>query len=247
MSTNNLEEKTDGRSIIVDDVNQYKSALVENFIPRKSNGLAGNEAGGLGTETIQWLDAFIASGFWNAGDIKAHHTYNGIAEINQGWFPCTGDIINETNYDIVHGAGSWSSYIASSSFEGKYSPNLIGKYLTGNSSTVYDGSVPIPSVGNISNEKNIQHDHSVDYHTHQWHIKDGGSSSAQGYMWTFGTYYDRSYNSSGVLSESITTSPSTRLDDLYTSRETSATSSSLSTTQSIQPDSIEVIFYLRII
>jgi len=54
MGTNNLSTKSSGDTVIASDPNQYKTALVEDLVPRNSSGVPTNEAGGLGTDTYEW-------------------------------------------------------------------------------------------------------------------------------------------------------------------------------------------------
>jgi microcystin-dependent protein len=43
------------------------------------------------------------------GSVKMHHTFNGAAPIPRGWLVCDGSIISQTNYDAIHGTGSYVS------------------------------------------------------------------------------------------------------------------------------------------
>lgn len=59
MGTNTLSTKTDGQIISSGDVNQYKTALNENFVPRNSSGIATDLGGDLGTTTYGWDSAYV--------------------------------------------------------------------------------------------------------------------------------------------------------------------------------------------
>lgn len=247
MGSNTISTISDGTTGTASQVNQYKTALAGNIVPRNTSGAATDIFGTMGESGYKWLKAFIASGYWTLGDIKPHHTYNGAAPIDQGWYPCDGTIINETNYNTVHGAGSWDIYIISSGLDGKYAPNLVNKYLVGKTSTTQDGTSGITSVGNSSNQVDLEHTHTISDHNHQW------------YQYNSGTF-DESYNSSGTevsmpvgtadsgghIKKSFDTSGNS-IGDLYTSNTSITPGNSLSTAQSIQPESIEVIYYIRII
>lgn len=239
-----LATQVTGTTITVDGVNQYKSALSGDVVPRNSAGAATDSAGSLGTDAIKWLKANIASGYWSAGDIKPHHSYNGTVPIDNGWFPCDGTIINETNYNIIHGAGAWEKYVITSLLDGKYAPNMIGKYPVGASATDQDGTSGITSVGNSSNLVDLSHAH-THTHNHQWYNFTSTAAGTSGTLQTFGAQQLNTYNSSGAAQD-IDTSGLLRTDS-YTSNVTTSTNSQLSSSTSIQPESIQTIYYIRII
>lgn len=240
MGTNTLQTLPEGTSITVDGINQYKKVLAGDIVPRNSDGTPEDIAGALGTDVIEWLGLAVASGFWAPGDLKPHHTYNGIATVNQGWYPCDGSVVNETNYNAIYGAGSWATYIVTSIFDGKYSPNLTDKYLVGAASTGQDGSGAITSVGNADHEISVEHTHTVNAHNHQWLIGTGGATRT---LNTVGPYPAQSYNSSGALVDY----ESYPMSSKYTSNSSPVTDARLATDQSIRPESIEVIYYMRLI
>lgn len=246
MGDNSLVRHTTGTPVTVDSaINQYKIALSDNNIPRNADGVIENEAGELGNATYKWLEAFVRTGYFNAGDIKAHHTYNGITSIGQGWFPCNGQIISEIRYDAVHGAGSWAEYIGTSPLEGKYSPFIGNKYLTGTSSTTQDGTLnPFTSVGNIGHTIDTVHSHTVNAHTHavmaQWvggdYVIVVDSFSLPDSLFNYDGSYKTPMSSSQIF-EGV----------CYGSRVAQGTGDAGTTAQDIQPESIEVIYYIRII
>ena len=245
-----------GGKVRTSHVNQYFTALNEDFVPRNSSGVPTDEGGNLGTSVYSWKNAEIAVGYWGPGDIKCKHTYDGLLSIEQGWMRMDGDIVNETNYDAEHSAGDWAFYIGSSPLDGKYLPNVGGTYILAVADTTQDGSSPIASVGNTSHQINIQHSHSIP--AIQWYDDD------------LNTEPNNLYNSSGVA-ENITIDESTSeigvavgfCDDMadgtpgagnhgcigngdrYTT--TSTTGNNLSSTQNIQPESKEFVCYMRII
>lgn len=225
MGTNTIATVSDGTVIDASDLNQYKTSLVNDLVPRNTAGAPTDLDGSLGSTTYSWLKAHIESGYWTVGDIKPHHTYNGAAPIGQGWFPCLGGVINETNYNAIHGAGAWATYVVSSALDGKYAPDLASGYLTGASSTTQDGSSSITKVGNTSNQINIQHSHTVNSHTHTIdHVHANGTTITGGGV---------AVKDAAFAGSSGGTSP--------------GTDSQLSTTQSIRPESTEVVYYIRII
>lgn len=244
MGDNTLATQITGTTITVDGVNQYKTALDGDLVPRNSAGSATDEAGSVGTDALKFLKAHIASGYWDIGDIKPHHSYNGSTPVGQGWYPCDGSVINETNYDTLHGAGAWDTYVGSSVLDGKYAPNMLGRYPVGAASTTQDGTSSITSVGNSSNQVNLQHNHS---HNHQWYTSTASNAN------------DTVFNSSGNAvaispvskdSSAYSAVPVTdtvinnRMPTAYTNNDSTNGGSSA---QSIQPESIETIYYIRII
>lgn len=266
MGTNTLATKSDGQIISSSDINQYKTAFGADMVPRNTSGAATDEGGSLGTASLKWLKAFIASGYWDAGDIKAHHTYDGATPVGQGWFPCDGTIINETNYDAIHGAGSWAAYVGSSPLDGKYAPDLEDKYLVGSNVTNDNGSVSIPSVGNSGSTVNLQHSHTVNSHTHtgpshthRWTVFDingfsGGTFASNGS--TAVPYNANTDTSTSLTNVALVGGTNAKFGvDGYvensgtgsTGAASPSTNNALITTQDIRPESIRVIYYIRII
>lgn len=258
MGTQNIPQATDGSVIPAADHNSLRNVLIGDLVPRNTSGSAANESGSLGTSTYQFKAARIKSGYLSVGDIKPHHSFNGSVKCGQGWFPCNGQIINEANYDAYHGAGSWDEYIISSLLENKYSPNLINKYPVGTATTTQGGGSSISSVGNSSHVADISHTHTIGSHVHQWYDNSGSSSTS-----------DNTYNSAGspvglpVLGKSSgpgasgvgvvsynpeVGSPVAVPGDSYTSSNGAATTSGASSaSKNIQPESIEVEYYIRIV
>lgn len=239
-------------------------ALEVNLVPRNASSVVTNNGGTLGEAALAWKRAYISAGYWDVGDIKAHHSYNGAAPVGQGWFKCDGSVINEANYNTLHGAGSWAIYVGSSVLDGKYSPDLMSKYLTFAATTTQTGSSAITSVGSSGNTVNLAHGHShahtVDAHRHQWLNSNGTNNNDQTYD-TAGdpivlptvsktTAFTITYMTPPVVTGAATVNT---FGDSYTSSQLASTSTStdattsLSTTQTIRPESIETIPYIRII
>lgn len=174
------------------------------------------------------------------GEIKSYHSYNGTIVIPRGWMQCNGDVINSTNYDFLHGAGSYvSDGIGDMLLAGKYTPNLTNRYLIGAATTTASGSSTIGTTGNASHQINLTHSHT---HSHIWHnyfadnapSRDGQAASLTG---TTG-----SNGSLGIVlgpKDSSTVLASTSSTD-------SNSTTNLSSTQSIKPESIEVIYIIRV-
>jgi len=186
------------------------------------------------------------------------HTYNDTAVPGQGWFPCDGTIINETNYNAIHGAGSWDSYIGASSLDGKYSPNMDAKYIIGSDSTSQTGASAITSIGASGNTVDLTHTHTTPSHNHQWYDWFGGSVDAHSFN-SSGADVDieQSTNNAGTHNKIAITDTAVSQDDglkpasgnaYYTSNNNGgATGSSLSSSQNIRPESIELKYHIRII
>jgi hypothetical protein len=179
------------------------------------------------------------------------HTFNGAVTPGQGWFPCDGSIINEANYNAIHGAGSWAEYIGTSILDGKYSPSMNNKYLVGASSTAQDGSSAITSVGNSSHQVDLQHTHTTPNHNHRWYIPQG--SSDDNIFDVNGTQRDISEASRtglgiDVISGAGLSNSAATTSALYTGNEGAGTTGNGgSTTQSVQPESVQAVYYIRII
>jgi hypothetical protein len=196
MASNTLVTKNDGDIISANDPNQYKTAMGGNITPRNSNGEATANAGDLGSSSLPFRRAEISCGYFFCGMIIPFHPYGGQNPLGQGWFPCWGEIINETNYNAIHGAGSWEAFIGSSPLEGRYSPALKDTsgsgvrpvFLGANSddnlnslvNTYYleDGSSPFTLVGATNNEVDpVSHVHAMAEHNHQWYVHVANAST----------------------------------------------------------------------
>jgi len=59
MGDNTLITKLDGDTISVNDVNQYKTAMNQDIVPRSTSGVATNEAGSFGTTVYRWLSGWV--------------------------------------------------------------------------------------------------------------------------------------------------------------------------------------------
>lgn len=59
--TNTLATRSAGQVIQSSDVNQYKTALGEDIVPRDTNGVASTLSGGLGTSTYVWDTSYLKS------------------------------------------------------------------------------------------------------------------------------------------------------------------------------------------
>lgn len=236
-------------------VNQYFQALTQDLVPRNSSGVATSEAGNLGGSTFPWKNAVISTGYWGAGDVKCKHTYNGLVPIEQGWMRMDGDIVNQTNYDSEHGAGSWANYIGSSPLDGKHLPNLNSKYIVGSNTTPQDGTSAITSTGNVNHQINLNHSHDFSVDSDKWYNSSeltnvthnswdaaGSPKDISGTADSGATYF-------GIPVENCSAGGVECIDtDFWTEGVSNQTTqTSLSATQSVQPESIQFVCYMRII
>lgn len=213
----------------------------------------------LGSSSYAWKKYNIACGDWKVGDIKAHHSYNGLEGPGQGWMLCDGRLINQTNYDAEHGAGSWASYIDSSTLTGYYLPDLVQRYQIGVSATTQSGASSITSIGLTSHTIDLQHLHTGAAHSHAW-LNNSDATKAQTYdsvgaliAFTIsssgvGTQYIR--GNTGAADGSVIANNSSKI--AYTEFSSALTTNYGSwtttlTTKNIQPRSIAVQFYMRIV
>jgi microcystin-dependent protein len=173
------------------------------------------------------------------GEIKAFHSFNGAISLPRGWMLCDGSVINSTNYDALHGSGTYTSDgVSSLALAGKYTPNLVNKYMVGASSTTQSGASAITSVGNTSHQVNLQHSHS---HNHIWYKwSSNGSASTDGAGNALTSSASKLYTAIHANADST---DQLRNDNAYTS--TDATNAG-SATQSIQPESIAVMYIIRV-
>lgn len=232
MGLANIPSAADGTPIPSSDHNALAAALKVDLVPRNSSGNATANAGQLGTPTFPWKRADITTGYFVCGDVKMFHDYNGLLSPGQGWMKMNGDICNETNYDAIHGAGSWDLYIVTSPLDGKYLPNANDKYPMGKTNTTQAGTVAITFVGNASHQINIQHSHTVNSHTH---------TIAHTHSLPAGVNVDAP-GTSGHLSPT-TDQPS----NASSGAAAPGTNNALTTTQNIQPHTLELEFWMRII
>jgi hypothetical protein len=241
-----LPSAIDGTPIPASHHNAIVAAMQVNMVPRNASSVATNNAGTLGESSLAWLRAYITTGYFFPGMIMPVHTYNGAVSPGHGWMKCDGRIINETNYNTEHGAGSWASYIGSTALDGKYLPNLAAKYLTFAATTTQTGASPLTFIGNANNQINIQHSHTVASHSHRWADYLGTTPAktwnSEGSAITLDHWDNPTYND--FASTALLTPPG---QDYYTEAGSPATNNGLTTTQTIAPESLETIAYMRII
>ena len=245
MSTETIPTRSAGQTITEEWPNLFKRVIITDFLPRDASGVVVSLAGSLGSATYKWLRAHIKVGGWSCGDVKQHLSFNNTILVDQGWFPLNGQILNQTNYDTYHGAGSWAAYIGTSPLNGKYMPLMTNRYPAGTLVTGQDGSIAFTVVGNPSSQINIAHVHA---HAHTHTMAHTHTHPHTHTLDTGGTVVD---GGAGTVSRT-TGQPSAANTDAASVSTTSAasvtnTDSSLSSTQNIRPESIEFEFYVRVI
>ena len=245
-SDTNLTSITSG-TIETSHVNQYFNALTGDVIPHNTSGVATDEAGSLGSSTYKWLAVRIESGGWEAGDLKAHYTYNGTVYCGQGWMLANGNVINEANYDAETGhiTGDWDTYIISTPLENKYLPNMGGKYLIGVATTSQTGAFAITTVGNVGHSIPV-HNHTVNAHNQMWW--DGESNAVDNWFDVNGSPIDMIAGGGGPSygwGNIIATYSYMDSDNFYTTNSTPALVNMV--TKDLRPESIEVQYCMRVV
>lgn len=156
------------------------------------------------------------------GSIRLFHTYNSNLEIPRGWMICNGEVVNETNYNALHGSGAYTTDgISSSNLLSKNLPNFSGRIAAGTDDTTQDGSSAITAIGVTGNQIDLSHSHTIESHTHSQSFESAGQNSVG--------------SGSVVKSEGSSTAGSATL------------STTLSSTQSIEPLNIEFLYIMRVI
>lgn len=239
MGANNLVTET-GPIIQLAHVNKFKTALSGDVLARDASGNVGNNTASLGASATNWLKAFISSGYWSLGDIKMHHSYNATVPIGEGWMLCDGRQVTQAAYDTEHGAGHWATFVGSSGLLNKFLPDFTSRYPTGAATTTETGAGAIASVGRAGNLVSLTHNHT-------WYVANGAAAA------------DDTFNSSGIAKTIDNTGvfkaagPDTAIN--IAAAQVIAcdgagrfyTDQNLSASFSIQPDSIQVQYYMRII
>ncbi len=256
-------------------VNDPRSTQYQDVGPRNSVGTPVDLAGSLGTAAIRWLKARIASGYWNAGDIKYHHDNGGATPVSQGWFKMDGTTIGEAAYEAQAGrsVGDWDTFIISSPLNGVATVDMDNRYIVGEGTVSEHGD----SAGNASHQIAINHAHSGGTHTHTMssHTHTGPSHVHKVYDFIAlnmtGQIFDGVGASIDISFDTATSGDHLRAgqganavdvdlntgtggtaatganNDATANNTGNTTGSALSGTQSIQPSSFKMGVYIRII
>lgn len=188
----------------------------------------------------------VANSVSMIGEVKCFHSFNGTLSIPRGWMQLNGDVVNETNYNAIHGAGSYTAdNVSASDVDGLNLPNMNDKYPVGAATTTQDGTSPITYTGNASNQVDIEHNH-------QWYDAQAATES------------DHSYDNTGSAIDITASNPpktpsggddyfikaaweGTVGDNTYGLTGDWFTNNAGSTTQDIQPESCEFIYIMRVV
>jgi hypothetical protein len=261
MGTQTIPTRENAKTIDETWFNIFKQVLTGDLVPRNTSGVSQSIIGSLGSSTYLWLKAHIESGYWKAGDMKMHFSYNGTIYVGHGWMKCDGRQVTQATYDAEHGAGAWATYIGSSPLVNKYLPNYTNKYPVGGAVT-QDGSIAITSTGNASHTATYSHTHTLSHthttpaHVHQWNSTSGSfTSSGAALGWDSmtshtsqaGFIFRNSFNSQtgGAMRTDAYTSSA---GAVTTDSQSNATTSNPNTASvNVQPESIVSEFYMRII
>jgi hypothetical protein len=149
MGAGRIPDRSDGVQMDDSWFNTVRSAMTGDIVAREAVlGVATDIAAKLGpSESYRFLKAFIAFGYWDCGDFKLHHSYNGLISAGEGWMLCDGRTVSQANYDTEHGSGHWATFVGSSPIDGLKLPDFTNRYAVGASSTTATGSGAIPTVG----------------------------------------------------------------------------------------------------
>lgn len=182
-------------------------------------------------DTLVRSDFYELAPLADPGTTVMFHTFNGAVSVPRGWMKCDGSQILESTYNALHGAGSYSEdSISDSPLLTKFLPNLINKYARGTSDTTLTGTTPIASNGNTDHEIDIEHTHSLNDHTHT--ITRDNTIDVIGSSGASNVYVEADLPAAPGTTSGI---------------ENPTVSTELSSTQSIQPESIEFIFIMKVI
>lgn len=240
MSLKTIVRRING--LYIDDswFNDFRLAMTGDLVPRDSTGAPNSAGSALGSATLQFLKAYINLGHFKVGDVKIHHSFNGATPIGNGWMLCDGRQITQANYDTEHGAGTWATYVGSSPILNKYLPNQANRYAIGTGNTTQDGSAALTPVGLANHTQTVSLDH-----YHQWLTTSGPTTTP-----------DNSFDSSGnpltVARGGAAKVPggpavTTGNGPLTGANHFTNISGAYSPGAVLQPDSIEVQYYMRII
>lgn len=175
-----------------------------------------------------------------AGTVVMFHTFNGAATIPRGWMVLDGDIVNEANYNAIHGAGAYAADgVASSPLLAKNLPDMDERYATGNDTTTQSGASPITAVGNSGNTIDLEHSH-------------GSADMYAEFAFDSGTTYIYNQRAAGSTWTSdrtlaVTTAGTAGVSSNAGIEISGAIGDALSTSQTIRPDSIQFIYIMKVI
>lgn len=201
------------------------------------------------------------------GEIRAMKTF-GVLPIPRGWIPLgtsTTDpllnylVLNQAEYDGVHGAGAWvTDNVASSLLAGMKLPNINtyhpsgdvhGNYLIGrlqSADASADDGTNVPSLTG-QNLLNIAHTHATPNHNHRY-MDTVGDNTAGNTFNSGGSTIASGIAANGTGSGSDVLGPKSDGVDAYTEISGSGTTgSALSSSTNIKPRSFYAVYIMRVI
>lgn len=167
MGIGKLSTRSSKQVIKPEFFNTIKDALIGMIVPRNISGDATDKAGSLGSNDYRFdelhVDKINSPGANFIGMIVPYYTFNNLTTVGEGWMKCDGRVINQTNYDLEHGAGSWAKHIGSTPLDGRYLPNMNNRMLIGN--PYPDSQTGFLAIGYRGNQNNIVNS----THSHIWY------------------------------------------------------------------------------
>ena len=247
MSGNSLNTAVDGEVIPASDINQFKTAMAEDIIPRNTSGIATASAGDLGSSTYPFKDLNISGGI-----TSGNGQFLPVGGVIQTIFPAavTGYLL--ANGDTIGDIGSGATHESATLYEALFLlcinyfgnagtelwangdtvllPDLRGHFIRG-----WDNSRGVDSGRAINSTQTAQ----MGAHNHQWHQNkvnnNGGGffNSAGSSIHTstiIGTASSRDVSSDDALFDVVHTTGSNytpnSASDLYTTNVTAGGSES---------------------
>jgi hypothetical protein len=169
------------------------------------------------------------------GNVKMHHTFGGAVPYGHGYMVCNGQLVNQTNYDAIHGSGAYvRDNVAASPINGRYLPAMVNKYGVGALTTPQDGTSAITSVGHPLHLANFA------AHNHGYMAYNSGIGQEYTYDSAGNVYYTSDATTgSGTTALASDVNARSLTGQVYTAMH--------SQTDNIQPDSIELLYILKVI
>jgi len=194
---------------------------------------------------------------FSVGNIMMHHTFGEKAPIPRGWMICNGDKVVRAKYNAIHGADAFDrDGIAASPILGVFLPNLVNRYAVGTNNTTEDGSSAIGIVGNKKHTVDFSHKHRIPEHVHKIYDHDGKKKSSDIYSKEgvainlgraiFGDNAGGAHFAITVDNDDL----KDLLVDAYTSKDIgtvdSAGASPALAAKNIQPESVQVLYIIKV-
>ena len=184
----------------------------------------------------------------SVGNIIMHHTYSGILPLPRGWMPCDGSVLDQASYERVHGEGSFhQDSIETSPLYQRRTPDMSDAYTVGAARTEWDGTGSTPYVGNTKHAVNLRHNHP---HHHQWLAVSTATAILNYSYVAWNARGGRVTLSRGAPNIGIRIVADTKdngvIGNYYTSAAQHNPEYQLSANQSIQPQSVQVLYIIRV-